>query len=304
MMKSGIVGLAVSALFLGAGVHAASAQATRTWVSGVGDDANPCSRTAPCKTFAGAISKTAAGGEIDALDPGGYGTLTIIKAITIDGRGTLASVLSSGTVGFTINAGVNDDVVLRNLTINGTQSGTKGVNFVNGHALVLDHVDISNVTQSCVDFEPANKANLTILGATLQDCGTNGLLMSTTSGVNRADMDRTTVTRAGLGLNIGQNSYLEVKNSNIDANPTGGAQVSGGSSVLILHSTSVSNNKGYGVSAANGGRAALSQTTVTLNQGPAFQIDTASSASIASWSNNYVAGNNPDTAPSSTIAPE
>ena len=65
----------------------AAAQASRTWVSGVGDDVNPCSRTAPCKTFAGAISKTTAGGEIDALDPGGYGAVTITKAITIDGGG-------------------------------------------------------------------------------------------------------------------------------------------------------------------------------------------------------------------------
>src|SRR2546422_3201772 len=97
-----------------------SAQATRTWVSGVGDDANPCSRTAPCKTFAGAISKTAPGGEIDALDPGGFGTLTITKAITIDGGGgQVASVLAAGTVGFTINAGAADRVILRNLAING-----------------------------------------------------------------------------------------------------------------------------------------------------------------------------------------
>src|SRR5881398_1687321 len=81
----------------------AQAQATRTWVSGVGDDANPCSRTAPCKTFAGAISKTAVGGEIDALDPGGFGTLTITKSITIDGTGTFASTLASGTIGFIIN---------------------------------------------------------------------------------------------------------------------------------------------------------------------------------------------------------
>ena len=81
----------------------AQAQATRTWVSGVGDDANPCSRTAPCKTFAGAISKTAVGGEIDALDPGGFGTLTITKSITIDGTGTFASTVASGTIGFIIN---------------------------------------------------------------------------------------------------------------------------------------------------------------------------------------------------------
>src|SRR5687768_13094891 len=85
----------------------AFAQATRTWVSGVGDDANPCSRTAPCKTFAGAISKTAAGGEISVLDPGGFGAVNITKSITIDGRGTLASILASGTNGVLINtAGV------------------------------------------------------------------------------------------------------------------------------------------------------------------------------------------------------
>ncbi|WP_315713972.1 MULTISPECIES: hypothetical protein [unclassified Bradyrhizobium] len=79
----------------------AHAQATRTWVSGVGDDVNPCSRTAPCKTFAGAISKTAAGGEIDVLDPGGYGAVTITKSITIDGGGTMASILASATNGTT-----------------------------------------------------------------------------------------------------------------------------------------------------------------------------------------------------------
>src|SRR5712691_3114554 len=72
----------------------AQAQATRTWVSGVGDDANPCSRTAPCKTFAGAISKTAACGEISVLDPGGFGAVTITKSITIDGDGTLAGILA------------------------------------------------------------------------------------------------------------------------------------------------------------------------------------------------------------------
>src|SRR6476646_2986407 len=91
-------------------------QASRTWVSGVGDDANSCSRTAPYKTFAGAISKTQAGGEIDALDPAGYGALTITKAIAIDGGGgQVASVLQSGTNGMAVQAGPSDAVVLRNL---------------------------------------------------------------------------------------------------------------------------------------------------------------------------------------------
>src|SRR5688500_34309 len=97
----------------------AQAQATRTWVSGVGDDVNPCSRTAPCKTWAGAISKTAAGGEINALDAGGFGSVTITKAITIDGGESFASILASGTNGVTINAASTDTVTLRNLDING-----------------------------------------------------------------------------------------------------------------------------------------------------------------------------------------
>src|SRR5881392_3425803 len=107
---------------------AVEAQATRTWVSGVGDDVNPCSRTAPCKTFAGAISKTAAGGEIDALDPGGFGAVTITKSMTIDGAGAgLAGVLASGSQGIIINALSTDVVTLRNLSISGVSSATNGV---------------------------------------------------------------------------------------------------------------------------------------------------------------------------------
>src|SRR5512140_2910805 len=98
----------------------AGAQATRTWVSGVGDDANPCSRTAPCKTFAGSISKTAPGGEINCLDPGGFGAVTITKSITIacDGTGT-AGVLVSGTNAIVISAAASDIVTLRGLDIEG-----------------------------------------------------------------------------------------------------------------------------------------------------------------------------------------
>src|SRR5215217_9314545 len=116
----------------------AYSQATRTWVSGVGDDANPCSRTAPCKTFAGAISKTAAGGEINVIDPGGFGAVTITKSITIDGGGTLASVLSVGTNGIVVN-GAGVIVTLRNLSINGAGPGINGIRFVQGSALHVEN---------------------------------------------------------------------------------------------------------------------------------------------------------------------
>jgi hypothetical protein len=122
---------------------AAQAQATRTWVSGVGDDLNPCSRTAPCKTFAGAISKTAAGGEISVLDPGGFGAVTITKSITIDGTGMLGGILAAGTTGIRIDIPdakeTGKAVRLRGLSINGAGTGIHGINVVKaGLVSVLD----------------------------------------------------------------------------------------------------------------------------------------------------------------------
>src|SRR5437867_4481893 len=133
--------LAVGGFLFFAGT--AHAQATRTWVSGVGDDANPCSRTAPCKTFAGAISKTGDHGEIDALDPGGFGTVTVTFGVTIDGAGTLASIAASGTSGVNVTAPAGWTVVLRNLTINGVGTGITGVNITGAADVHLEHVEIA-----------------------------------------------------------------------------------------------------------------------------------------------------------------
>src|SRR5688572_24603685 len=123
----------------------ANAQASRTWVSGVGDDANPCSRTAPCKTFAGAISKTAAFGEINCIDPGGFGAVTITKSITIDCDATLGSILAGGANGINVN-GANVIVTIRNLSINGALTGLAGINFTNGLALRVENVHILGFT--------------------------------------------------------------------------------------------------------------------------------------------------------------
>ena len=160
-----------------------SAQASRTWVSGVGDDANPCSRTAPCKTFAGAISKTAAGGEIDALDPAGYGALTITKAITIDGGGgQVASVLVAGTNGIVVQANAASDVViLRNLRINGiSQSGNGGINgvrFLSGKDLNIENCFIFGFTNNGIDIalNQANQATVHVVNTVLKNNGADGL---------------------------------------------------------------------------------------------------------------------------------
>src|SRR6516225_10014511 len=122
-------------------VSVAHAQATRTWVSGVGDDANPCSRTAPCKTFAGAISKTAVSGEIDALDPGGFGAVTITKSITLDGTAGLAGVLVSGTNAIVVSA-AGSDVIIRNLDLNGLGTGLAGILIVQAGDVRIENCKI------------------------------------------------------------------------------------------------------------------------------------------------------------------
>jgi hypothetical protein len=142
-------------------VQFAQAQATRTWVSGVGDDANPCSRTAPCKTFPGAISKTAAGGEIDTLDPGGFGAITITKAITLDGGGgQVSSILVSGTNGIVVQAGPSDVVTLRNLRINGIGTGLNGIRFLSGAAINIQNCYIFGFTSNGIDIVNAGQANM------------------------------------------------------------------------------------------------------------------------------------------------
>jgi hypothetical protein len=140
----------------------AYAQASRTWVSGVGDDVNPCSRTAPCKTYAGAISKTAAGGEISALDPGGFGAVTITKAMTIEGDGDLASTTFSGTNAVNIVAGANDVVVLRNLSFNGTGGGFNGVRLISGGMLVVENCSISGFTQNGIEIASSGTTALSV----------------------------------------------------------------------------------------------------------------------------------------------
>src|ERR687890_2027000 len=136
-------------------------QATRTWVSGVGDDANPCSRTAPCKTFAGAISKTANGGEINCLDPAGYGAVTINKNLVIDCHYTEGGALAGGN-GIVVNAGASDVVVLRGLDIFGVSPPTHGVRIIAAGAVHIEECVIrrfNSANSFGVSFQPTGTTN-------------------------------------------------------------------------------------------------------------------------------------------------
>ena len=164
MAKSTLLSTFLGALFVaGLAIAPAHAQATRTWISGVGDDVNPCSRTAPCKTWPGAISKTAAGGEIDALDPGGFGTVTITKSITLDGGGgQVASILSSpGVNGVNVSAQATDVIILRNLRINGA-GGATGVQVNTAAKVIIEKCDIFGFATAAVNVTPSSATTVNV----------------------------------------------------------------------------------------------------------------------------------------------
>jgi len=313
------VWLLVAAVLVGPCVSRASAQATRTWVSGVGDDANPCSRTAPCKTFAGAISKTAAGGEIDALDPGGFGAVTITKSITIDGGGTFASILAFGTHGITINAGPTDVVQIRNLSINGgtvgqagsapPPGGLTGINILAGLQVFIENCVIFGVHSTATDGRGINDARTTpnaqlfVVDTTLKNNNSFGLIVGSNTMVSTvtATLDNVRVLgNKNSGIYTGGGSRLTVRHSTITGNGNAGIQVNqhaGGTNEVAVISSVVSHNK-YGIFADSGPSITrLADVTITDND---IGINL-SGGTVESFGNNNIRGNTAGNAPSSNV---
>jgi hypothetical protein len=271
--------LLVIATFLLAFTSIAQAQATRTWVSGVGDDVNPCSRTAPCKTFAGAISKTAAGGEIDCLDPGGFGAVTITKSITIDGTwgSGFGSILSSGVNGVNVNDSASGTpntavVTLRKLSINGagTTLGLNGVNFTSGKSVNIEHSQIFNFSQNAVRVATTAAGisyELHMQDVSIYNCAA-GVNASATGGGSfvAAIMDELSIRHAnpttGDGVVLGTNAIGVLRNSYI-SNQDRGVDVAAASlGVSIINCTIVACTTGINVA---GSTSRITHSMVTGN---------------------------------------
>ncbi len=291
------------------------AQATRTWVSGVGDDANPCSRTAPCKTFAGAISKTAAGGVIDALDPAGFGAVTITKSITIEADGAIASVLVSGTNGIIINA-ANIDVVLRNIKFVGLGTGLNGIRFLQGSSLLVDKSSIEGFTQSGISIESSTAMTLTVRDSVFRGNGvanvpTNGAItiQPTASGSVRGVLDHVQLVQSvGYGLRLGSQNdptigpiSVSVRDSVASANSNSGFFATGGNSVAQLMLDNVlSAENGVGVFAS--GANALIRMSGSTVHGNTQGIQATVGGQVVSFGDNRIRGNIGDGAPTSTVS--
>ena len=303
-MKTISLSFAIAAASLMFALPATPAQAqSRTWVSGVGDDANPCSRTAPCKTFAGAISKTALNGEINCLDPGGFGAVTITKSITIDCHEVFASILNSGTNGVNIPfdsfnaADVRKTVRLRNINFNGVDTGVNGIRITGGAViaagtvLVEDCLIDGNFAGSArgISDERTGGGELYVSNTTVRNTGVFGIAISPAVAGQRIDaaFDNIRVQNTNnIGIFVGNNGRVMINRSVITGNVQIGLGVSGLQAASQVNiSNSVVSNNGLGIGNLGG--------TVTLrvsNNDISFN-NTAFSGVIQSHVNNRVEGN-------------
>lgn len=215
--------IALAAVFAVAATPA-MAQATRTWVSGVGDDANPCSRTAPCKTFAGAISKTAAGGEINVLDPGGFGGVTITKSITIRSDSIEAGVLVSGTNAIVINAASTDKIILDGLDFEGLGTGLNAVNIISARDVLIRNCLISGFNDATagngVLVNGTTSISLTVENTTFKD-NRVGIRVQSSSGNGTARVyDSLILANGSAGISVtGVGNKAEISGNQIIRGP-------------------------------------------------------------------------------------
>jgi hypothetical protein len=260
-------------LFAMAFAAVTQAQATRTWVSGVGDDVNPCSRTAPCKTFAGAISKTAASGEIDCLDPGGFGTVTITKSITIDGTlgAGFGGILSAGTNGVNVNdsasATPNTAVVtLRSLSIDGAGTGVNGVNFTSGKTVNIEGCWIFGLTTNGVNVAlTSGGANVNIKDTNIFKTSNAVRATSTNAGGVTVSVDNCRLeNNSGSGVRTEANGFAEVRNTLMSFNATG-VNASASGNLIVVDNSQIASNTATGVSVAAGATVRLGRSLITAN---------------------------------------
>jgi len=257
------------ALFTTSITHAA---VTRTWVSGLGNDNNPCSYTAPCATFTGAYAKTAINGEINCLDPGDYGPVTINHSITIDCRNSQGSILANNgalAVQIVLNEPVADDplatVRLRGLSINGTGpcgpgcggffSGYVGVNVASGvrrPKVFLEDLIIENFVVHGILFV-GNGGELSVKNCALHDNAkgiTVASLLAGQNGIIRATIDKTHADLNDQGVRFEGNAIGVIKDSSASNNGINGFVVlpsDYGNSEMTIRDSTANNNRQYGV---------------------------------------------------------
>jgi hypothetical protein len=302
MGKTAFVFAALAAACASA-LAATPALAQRVFVAAQGSDANPCSFAQPCRTFQRAHNQAAAGGEIDVLDPAGYGALNITKAISIQGHGFAGISVAAGLTGIVVDAGATDAVNLNGLLIEGSGVGLTGIQFNSGKSLVMTNCVVRNVTQRGLQFFSPGSApqTLSVADSYFSDNGFHGVFIQPhSSGAITAVIDRTVFSGKQVGVavigTLGTGALNVAVTDSVAANNASGIGVGflvlsaagqSPSSLVLTRATAVGNTVGIEASGANT-TLRVSQSTVTGN---ASGFVAANGGSIVSFGDNYIDDN-------------
>ena len=299
MHRQRLLALALSVLVVATVIAAVSTRPAlavgsqiRTFVASTGSDANPCSRVAPCRTFGAALAQTAGGGEIVALDSGGYGAVTISQAVTIVAApGIQASISPSSGAAITVDAGPGDVVVLRNLYLN-AQGATYGVLYLAAAALHVENLVINGFTSYGIFMNLTSASELYVADTIVRNTGNGGISLSSGSGIADVSIIRARIENNYLGINVASNVRASVKDTVASGNLYGFAATSGSSPVeLNLEGCVASGNTVYGIYAYSSSSTATIRVSNCSVTGNGYGILPDTNGSILSRGNNTVEGN-------------
>jgi hypothetical protein len=276
--------------------HSSLTPQTRTYVSGLGRDGNPCTPSSPCQTFEAALVRTVAGGEIYVLDSANYGAVTINKAVSITSEGAVAGVVATSGAGIIIAAGAGDVINLRGLDIDGGGSGGIGIQFSSGQSLNIQKSTVRGFQNSGISFGPNGPGTLFITDTTVTNNANNGISVTSNGSVVSGAINRVTASRNGTGILVyGGNASVTIIDTVAGSNNYG---IGASSSAVMVRNCTVSNNA-IGIAADQAAIVRVGQSTVTAN-GTGWQAT--NGAQVQSYSNNNVGGNTTDGAQTSTVA--
>lgn len=295
-----------AAIFTLTAASMTQAQATRTWVSGVGDDVNPCSRTAPCKTYAGAISKTARNGEISTLDPGGFGAVTITKSITINGGGggqgygsILASLVNGVIINITDPADTAKTVRLDWLNINGASNGLDAIRFIAGTALFVENTQIDGFTGDGIDLTASTQAvnQLHMRNVSIRNVAIGVNISNTGGNATQLTMDHVQISKATTGLNAGNGTRGQISYSTFSS-CTGSAisATEGASPTEFAVNDSSITASGTGITAGANTEVLIARVVITGN-GTSLGL----AGTVHTGGNNTIGKNGTNNAPNGTL---
>jgi hypothetical protein len=273
----------------------AGAQLFRAYVSGSGNDSNPCTLPQPCRLLPAALTAVASGGEIWMLDSANYNTteVDITKSVSILAVPGVVGSLVAPQGGLAVNVnGAGIAVSLRNLVIVPLGANGTGIAFNQGQSLTVAGCEIANMDKAII-IAANSGAALTVTDTAIRNANLNAIDIE---GGAIASLDRVRITGANVGVFVGTASAA-ISESVISGGQIGARAIgTNGTARLTLDRTRISGSvDAISVETTLAGdvaTVAVTRSVLTHNSNSGiFFLPAGSSTTTATLGDNVITGN-------------